>query len=172
MSQTATPSLSLRQRPWDYAFVVFFIINLVFITYIVDLEQIVIADPSNFTYPLWPPRFFVDIIHNYGRTFDPPQWHRPVWWQATIWLDAIFFGPFYLAAIYAFVKGKAWIRIPSVLWAGMLFTNVFIIMSEEYFGPTPTPKPMEVTLLNLPWALFPVFTVWRMWREGNPFAAK
>ncbi|KAH7828902.1 uncharacterized protein MONOS_14624 [Monocercomonoides exilis] len=44
------------QRLIDYVFVLFFGVNLFFITYIVDFEQIAIRDPSNFEYPRWPPK--------------------------------------------------------------------------------------------------------------------
>lgn len=33
--------------------VLFFLINLLFITYIVDADQVIIPDPSNFSYPVW-----------------------------------------------------------------------------------------------------------------------
>ena len=65
-----------------------------------------LIDPNHFTYPLWPPAKMVDLVHWYGRTFDPPLMARPAWWRATIWIDALFFGPFYAFAIYAFIKGK------------------------------------------------------------------
>ena len=35
---------------------------------------------------------------------------RPPFWRMTIWIDVIFFGPFYLFAIYAFIRGRNWIR--------------------------------------------------------------
>jgi len=47
-------TIPLNKRPVDYIYIAFFILNLLFITYIVDLEQIVIKDPANFQYPLWP----------------------------------------------------------------------------------------------------------------------
>ena len=47
--------IPLSKRPGDIAILAFFLINILFITYIVDLEQLVIADPAHFTYPLWPP---------------------------------------------------------------------------------------------------------------------
>ena len=34
-------------------------------------EPLVIADPNHFTYPLWPPAAMVDLVHWWGRTFDP-----------------------------------------------------------------------------------------------------
>ena len=75
--------IPLKERPVDYIYIVFFLINLLFITYIVDLEQLVIADPSNFDYPIWPLPFLVDMTHWWGGNFDPLQWLRPTWWKAT-----------------------------------------------------------------------------------------
>src|SRR2546427_13309669 len=103
--------IPIAKRPIDILFVAFFIINFGFITYIVDIEQIIIADPHHFAYPAWPPRALVDMIHWWGRSFDPLLLARPPWWRATIWIDSLLFGPFYLCAIYAYLKGREWIRI-------------------------------------------------------------
>lgn len=166
----ATKSLPLGRRKLDLLFIAFFLLNLFFITYIVDIEQIIIPDPAHFQYPIWPPPFFVDMVHSYGRSLDPLQLARPPWWKATIWLDALFFGPYYAVALYAFIKGKNWIRIPSIIWASVLMTNVIIILSEEFFGPFATPHPLIVFLLNLPWLLFPLGMIARMARKEKPFA--
>ena len=161
----------LSKRRIDILILIFFFINILFITYIVDLETLVIPDPDNFTYPVWPPPFFVDIIHNYGRTFDPVLIARPVWWKMTIWIDALFFGPFYVFAIYAYIKGKEWIRIPSIIYSSVLITNVTIILGEEFAGPHATPQPLAVLLLNAPWFLMPLVIIYRMWRSEHPFTA-
>lgn len=161
--------IPLRQRPLDIAWLIFFVVNLTFITYIVDLEQLVIDDPNKFEYPLWPPRALVDMVHWWGRTFDPPQWARPAWWRATIWIDVLLFGPFYVAAIYAFLKGKEWIRMPTVIWGSMMFTNVSIILFEELVGPHATPEPAVVLAANAAWAIVPVILIARMWRNPHPF---
>lgn len=161
--------IPLRRRPVDWVLVAFFTVNLTFITYIVDLEQLVIADPENFTYPLWPPAPLVDLVHWWGHSFDPVLMARPPWWKATIWIDAIGFGPFYAAALYAIVRGREWIRVPAFVWAGLMFANVTIIMFEELSGPHRTPAPLVVTLANLPWWLLPVFVVWRFARTDHPF---
>ena len=44
------------------------------------------------------------------------------------------FGPFYAVAIYAYARGREWIRLPSVLWAGMMLANVTIILFDELLG--------------------------------------
>lgn len=62
--------LPLKQRPVDIAILIFFLVNNLFITYMVDLEQLVIPDPYNFTYPIWPPPAVVDAAHLWGSRFD------------------------------------------------------------------------------------------------------
>src|SRR5262249_1817142 len=161
--------IPLSKRRGDYLIVAFFVLNLFFITYIVDFEQLVISDPNNFTYPAWPPPFFVDMVHNYGRTLDPLLIARPVWWKMTILIDSVLFGPFYAAGIYAFIKGKEWIRIPCFIYSGLLFANVIIILGEELWGPHAAPQPGIVLLLNAPWLLMPIFISYRMWRSEHPF---
>ena len=163
--RTAIP---LRERKLDALFLAFFLVNLTFITYIVDLEQLVIADPGAFTYPAWPPRPFVDLVHWWAGTYDPLQWARPPWWRATIWIDVIAFGPFYVAAIYAFWKGKEWIRVPALVWAGMMISNVTIIMFEETVGPHATPRWGNVALANAAWFLLQLLVIARLWRD-HPF---
>jgi len=86
------------ERRGDLVLIAFFLLNLLVITYVVDLEQLVIADPTHFTYPLWPPRVAVDAIHWYGYTFDHDLIARPVWWKMTIWIDNLGFGPYVSAS--------------------------------------------------------------------------
>lgn len=161
--------IPLSRRPLDIAIVVFFLVNLLFVTYIVDLEQLVIANPNHFTYPIWPPAPAVDAIHWWGRTFDPDLIAREAWWKMTIWIDNVLFGPFYVVALYAYIKGKEWIRIPSVIYASMLLTNVLIILGEEYAGTHASPHFPIVLLANLPWLVFPLIIIARMWRGEHPF---
>jgi hypothetical protein len=162
-------TIPLRERRIDWLLLVFFAINLGFITYIVDLEQLVIADLSHFEYPIWPPRIFVDLVHWWGDTFDPLLIARPPWWRATIWLDSLLFGPFYAVAIWAIAKGREWIRVPAIFWSGVMFANVSIIMFEELLGPHRTPAPFVVTFANLPWWLLPFVVAWRFGKTDHPF---
>ncbi len=163
------PQVPLLKRPADLLIVAFFVVNLLFITYIVDLEQLVIPDPAHFIYPLWPPPFTVDMVHWWGRTFDPVLLARPVWWKMTIWIDVLFFGPFYVIAIYAFVRQREWIRIPGIIYASVMLTNVTIILGEEAFGAYRTPQFGVVLLANLPWLIFPLFIIYRLGRSPHPF---
>ena len=161
--------IPLKERRTDYIYIAFFILNLLVITYIIDIEQLVVKDPANFKYPVWPLPFFIDMVHWYGNNFDPLLMARPAWWKATIWLDALFFGPYYLIAAYAFIKGKDWIRVPTFIIMSILFTNVFIILSEEIWGLTPAKNLPMVILSNAAWFLFPVFLIWKMSKNQHPF---
>ena len=84
----------LLSRPLDMALLIFFLVNLLVITYQVDLEQLVIAHPNHFAYSLWPPHLSINATHWWGRTFDPTLLARPFWWAVTIWVDALCYGPF------------------------------------------------------------------------------
>jgi hypothetical protein len=163
-------TLPLRRRPWDAALVAFFVVNLFFTTYVVSLEQVVIDDIYRFTPPLWPPESLLALVHWWEKTFDPLLIARPAWYRATIWLDVLAFGPFYAAAIYAYVKGKEWIRIPSIIWGTMLFTNVFIILGDELRGIHASPSPAVVVAANAPWAIVPILVIARMWLMPHPFS--
>lgn len=159
----------LRERKLDGYFVGFFLLNLFFISTVVDVEQLVIDDPANFEYPIWPPPPLVDLIHWYGSHFDPPLMAREAWWRATIWIDQLFFIPFYAMAVYAFIKGKDWIRNWCFIWGAVMMTNVFIICFEEAVGNHPTDNLPMVLALNAPWFLTPVLLMWRMWKTEHPF---
>lgn len=161
--------IPLSQRKPDIFILIFFWFNLVVVTYMIDLEQLVIQDPSNFVYPLWPPKFIIDAVHWWGRTFDPALLERPVWWKMTIWIDQLFYGPFYMFAIYAYTKGKEWIRIPSIIYASVMITGVTIILGEETFGSYKSPHLAMVYFANASWILFPLFIIYRMWSSPHPF---
>jgi len=162
-------AIPLSRRPLDVALVVFFAVNLCFTTYVVSLEQVVIADPSRFVAPPWPPAPLLALVHWWERTYDPLLLARPAWYRATIWLDVLAFGPFYAVAIYAFARGRDWIRISCVIWASMLFTNVFIILFDELKGSHATPAPAVVVAANAPWLLVPALVIWRVVRSPHPF---
>ncbi len=166
------PSVSLSRRPLDLALIAFFAVNLCFTTYVVSLEQIVIADPLHFAPPIWPPERLLALVHWWEKTFDPLLLARPAWYRATIWLDVLVFGPYYALAIYAFARGRDWIRIPTVVWAAMLSTNVFIILFDELLGTHATPAPAVVVAANAPWLIVPWIAVRRVTRSRHPFAER
>ncbi len=161
--------IPLARRPLDIALIAFFAVNLFFTTYVVSFEQIAIDDPLHFTPPRWPPERLVALVHWYEKSFDPLLLARPAWYRATIWLDVLGFGPFYAVALYAWARGRDWIRIPSIVWASVMFTNVFIILFDELKGVHATPHPVAVVAANAAWLLAPFVVVWRVARSEHPF---
>mmetsp|Transcript_50122 Transcript_50122/g.129007 ORF Transcript_50122/g.129007 Transcript_50122/m.129007 type:complete len:179 (+) Transcript_50122:67-603(+) len=168
IKHSRTP-IPLSERKSDYFFIFWFLLNIFFITYIVDYEQLAIADVSNFEYPVWPPKAMVDLVHWYGHNFDPVLIARPMWWKMTIWWDVLFFGPFYMLALFAFIKGKEWIRLPGTMYAASITTIVGIILGEEAFGSHPTPSPLLVFCLNVPWFAVPLLLALRLGWSNHPF---
>jgi Protein of unknown function (DUF4231)/EXPERA (EXPanded EBP superfamily) len=158
----------LRSRKVDWILLAFFAVNLFFITYFIDIEQLTIANPFHFTYPAWPPHAIVDMVHSYGVKYDPLLMARPPFWRMTIWIDVLWNGPFYVAAIYAISRGREWIRVPALIWSGSMSAVVLIILSEEYNGIHASPHFPIVLLLNIPWLALPLGTIIRMARE-HPF---
>lgn len=159
----------LRQRKVDWVFVGFFVFNFVFVSYMIDLECVLIRDTNSFDYPVWPPEPFVRLVHWYGRNYDPLLMARPPFWMMTMYIDVFVFGPFYAVALYAFIRGRDWIRVPAIIWAAMMITNVCIILNEEIFGEYRTDHLPLVVLLNLSWLILPVLTLWRMISTAHPF---
>ncbi len=165
--------IPLSSRPLDLIFIIFFMFNLFFVTYIIDLESLVIENTKGFKYPAWPLPIMVDIVHWWGKTYDPILLARPAWWRATIWLDVLLFGPFYVFALYAFIKGRDWIKDAALVYSGIMFANVSIIMMEEMVGLNKTHSPLAVWIANLPWYIFPIFIIMRVRaNKGHPFTAK
>ena len=161
--------IPLSQRPADWFLLLFFFVALFYISFVMDMEQLMIPDVSNFVYPIWPPKFLVDHVHWFGNTFDPLQIARPAWWRACIWHEMIVGIPFYFFAIYAFIRGREWIRVPALLYSAGLITVVFIILYAEKYGDHPSPNFPLTFAFNIPWLLAPSYMIYRMWRYPHPF---
>ncbi len=169
--------IPLRRRPLDIIILAYLLFNLLFVPYLISIEQIAIAGPvslhpANFAYPAWPPRFFIDIVHWWEGNFDPLLLARPVWYKATIWLDVLLFGPFYLFAVYAFIRRRNWVRLPAIIYSAVMFTNVTIILSEELWGPHAAVNPLVPVLANAAWFIFPFIIIARMWKNDHPFTER
>lgn len=165
-------TIPISQRRIDIVLVAFFLINLLFVSYLVDTEQLVIANPAHFTYPIWPPRLMIDAVHWWGNNFDPLLMARPVFYKVTIWLDNLLYGPFYLVATYAYIKGKEWIRLPSIIYAVSMISGVIMILSEEAFGQYRTSHLALVVSANASWIIIPVIIIFRMGLNEHPFTRR
>src|SRR6266566_5299914 len=146
-------TIPLSQRRVDIIIVAFFLVNLLFVSYLIDTEQLVIANPAHFTYPIWPPGPVIDAVHWWGNNFDPLLIARPIFFKVTIWLDNLLYGPFYLVAIYAV----------------SMISGVIMILSEEAFGQYHTSHLALVIAANASWIIFPLIILFRMGLNEHPF---
>jgi hypothetical protein len=55
------------------------------------------------------------------------------------------------------------------MYGSALLTVVLVILGEEIGGAHATPQLPMVLLANLPWLLFPMYIIYRMWRYPTPF---
>jgi len=163
--------IPLSRRKLDWIFIGFFAFNLLFVSYNISLEQLVVSNPARFDYPLWPLPPVIDAVHWWGRNFDPLLMARPPFFRSTIWIDALYFGPFYALALVAFVKGRDGIRNWALIWSGLMFANVSAILFEEWLGTHASHTPWTATFANLAWLVYPFLVARRVWGD-HPFTEK
>ncbi|WP_241011011.1 hypothetical protein [Mycobacterium camsae] len=112
---------------------------------------------------------------------------NPRFVQITVgFVSAILFGIFYLVLIYAFARGRDWIRLPAVFYAGMVVmgTGVYLAVGilgdaalfQRVCGPGTTfdykfANPVLSLAYNLPYPLVALLLVARMWRD-HPFTLR
>jgi hypothetical protein len=89
--------------------------------------------------------------------------------RVTTAISGFVYGPFYLVLVYAFVRGRNWIRVPALIYAGAILHGMIEYTAWEFgIGPAPT-RPLVFWAFNGPYALVPALLVWRMWRD-EPFS--
>lgn len=159
-------------RAVDALLVCWFAIGIL-ITFFIDMEQVLIADPDEYYYTLhlsghpwvasrWPPRACVLAIHWWGHLADKLVLARPVWFQAAIWLEVLVQAPFYAIAIFAFLRQLNWIRTPAIVYSTVLLTIMPIVLAEQYFGEHRTAKPLLVTAVYGPYVVMPILLLLRV----------
>lgn len=78
------------------------------------------------------------------------------------------YGPFYLLLVYAFVKGRNFIRPMALLYVGAIVLSTSQFIWWEYaIGPEPG-VDFIFWIFNGPYVLVPILLAVRVWKE-NPF---
>ncbi|MBW2241503.1 MAG: DUF2781 domain-containing protein [Deltaproteobacteria bacterium] len=156
---------ALRDRPFDATLVFFF---CVFSVSSLIYEQFVVfgIDLSTTT------DIFGRSWYWYARSFDPVFLDAPLWLRIMCGIDAYVFGPTYLVMIYAFVKGRDWIRIPALLYGAAIVYSTIVyfgweFLSEENRGQA---NLFAVFVVNIPYTVVPLLLMWRM-RNPAPFGS-
>ena len=106
--------------------------------------------------------------------------------QVTVGISAVLFGAFYLVLIYALARGREWIRLPAVFYAGMVVLGTGVYLAVGFLGDAPLfhlacgadsaydykfVSAARSLAYNLPYPLVALLLVARMWRE-HPFTRR
>jgi hypothetical protein len=105
----------------------------------------------------------------YGRTIDPLFLANPQWLRVMSGISAYVFGPLYLLLAWAFWRGVEAARGPALAWAVAILYSLALHLHMEFFGGYPSPRPVVLLLVYLPYVVVPIAVMLRL-RENRPFS--
>lgn len=150
----------LSQRRFDLALVVCFsvfaftsLVMEMYIVFGVDLRAA--TDPFGRAWLLYT-------------RWDPLFLDTPIWLRIMCGIDGFVFGPFYLVLIWALVRGRAWIRIPALLYVSAIVYSTLVYFGYEFVAERERANLAMVVLINVPYTIAPLLLGWRM-RARDPF---
>jgi hypothetical protein len=161
--RAAVTAKPFRERRGDWAFVAvfaFFTWSSFFADTVNALDVRIAADSPN---PLARAAWW------YASDTDPLLIENPLSLRIQTAISAFVFGPFYVVLIYAFVRGRDWIRLPALLYVSAMTYGMVVFLSTEYFSATPPTNQPKFLAFNVPYLVVPLLLGWRMRREC-PFA--
>ena len=182
--------LPLKERKLDWFFIIIFAM-FTFTSFAADLVNAVSAPAKDHSY------FWARAVYNvYAVGCDPLLIANPKYLQVMTFISAFIFGPFYIVLVYAFVKGKNWIRPFALIYSGMIIESMIILLVVEFTGDTAflakmstgiksaeelaksglTPdltvqNSLKFLLFNLPYKIVPILLAVRMWKD-KPFSRR
>lgn len=78
------------------------------------------------------------FVYGQMASIDPVLIANPRAVQISVgFVSALLFGVFYLVLIYAFVRGREWIRLPAVFFSGMIVMGTVLYLSVGLLGDAP-----------------------------------
>lgn len=157
-------TIPLRRRPFDVFLVFFF---CVFAVSSLIYEQFVVfgVDLSTTT------DIFGRSWYWYARSFDPVFLDPPLWLRIMCTIDAYVFGSFYLVFIYAFVKGRNWVRVPALIYGSAIVYSTLVYFGWEFLDEENRARAnmLAVVVVNIPYTIVPLLLMWRV-RHPEPFS--
>jgi hypothetical protein len=176
----STVPIPLRERRRDWFFVVIFAI-FASTSALIDTANTVGRPNPHSRNPM--ARFVYDHVGG----IDPVLIANPRAVQLIVGFgSAMLFGMFYLVLIYAFVRGREWIRLPAIFYAGMVVMGTGVYLGVGILGDAPlfalacgpgsgfdykAPSALMSIAVNVPYPLVALLLVARMWR-AHPFTRR
>jgi len=119
----------------------------------------------------WPPKPFIDTVLWWCDEYDPAFCFNPPWMKIMALVSVLFYLPFYPFAIYAFIRGRNWIRVPGLMYGTAMSYTLVVILVEEYLGDYAARNFPIVFIANLYYLLFPLMLLVRL-RHTHPFSRR
>ena len=107
----------------------------------------------------------------YARSFDPVFLDPPLWLRIMCTIDGYIFGACYPIFIYAFVRGRNWVRIPALLYGSAIVYSTLVYFAWEFLDEAnrESANLLAVLIVNIPYTIVPLLLMWRV-RAPAPFA--
>jgi hypothetical protein len=172
--------IPLRERSRDWFFVVVFSL-FALTSFLIDTANMVGRPNPHSRNPM--ARFVYDQMVG----IDPVLIANPRAVQLTVgFVSALLFGVFYLVLVYAFLRGREWIRLPAIFFAGMIVMGTGLYLAIGILGDAPlfalacgpgssfdykSPSPLTSVAVNVLYPLVALLLAARMWR-AYPFTRR
>jgi hypothetical protein len=107
----------------------------------------------------------------YARAFDPVFLDPPLWLRIMCAIDAYVFGVCYLVFIFAFAKGRSWVRVPALLYGSAIVYSTLVYFGWEFLDEANRARAhlLAVFVVNIPYTVVPLLLMWRV-RHPEPFS--
>lgn len=107
----------------------------------------------------------------YASRWDPIFLRPPFVLRLICGIDLFVFGPFYLLAIYGFLKRRAWVRMLGIVYATAMLYSLAVYFGIEFVEERGRADLPMVVLVNGPYALVPLLLACRL-RRPDPFRSE
>eukprot|EP00243_Klebsormidium_subtile_P012380 TRINITY_DN7513_c0_g1_i2.p1 TRINITY_DN7513_c0_g1~~TRINITY_DN7513_c0_g1_i2.p1 ORF type:complete len:171 (+),score=5.11 TRINITY_DN7513_c0_g1_i2:123-635(+) len=163
MSPTTAP---IWRRPVDLFFILFFVVHIPTAA-LLDAQSILPTD--------WFHEELLKLTKSHiDSSGDPLVSANPPWFKALVWCELIFQVPYFVVATYAFIRGKTWIRTPTVMYCAHVVTTMVPIFFELMSAALPSQKRVNLVAIYLPFLVVPLLLLARILSSGpdNLFGSK
>jgi hypothetical protein len=134
---SSTIPIPLRERRRDWFFVVIFAI-FASTSFLFDPANMIGRPSPSSRNPL------ARFIYDFAAGIDPVLIANPRFVQLTVgFVSAMPYGMFYLVLVYAFVRGREWIRLPAVFYGGAstFWVTLRCLRRHAVLAPASTTSP-------------------------------
>ncbi len=154
--------VSLWQRPLDLLVVVGFT-QFSVIAILVDAVQAGAGwGPITSSYG---PSLLADAFAEWVKSCDPLLGANPLWYWFLAVLSPLLYTPLYVVGILAFLERRMSnaVRNLILMWGALISATTILIILEEFYGSHPSPNRLQMLGGYVPYVIFPLFVVWRVW---------